>query len=200
MTNITPKLKVLLPGKKIRIDGVRLSYPSLWTPKEFQGQPGSKAKYHATVLIPKTAKDVLEGISKEVEKAVREEFPGKVEKVLATMRNQPNYRILKDGDLKPDTDGYPGCFYLHASNTRPPLVVDERRDPLPDDGTLAAGDYVNIIVTFFSSKQYNIISTSLTSVQKAANGDRFTTSAANADDFDDVSTDDANGTDGNEFF
>lgn len=196
-----PKIVVKIPGSEFRIDGVRLSYPSLWEPVAYQANPGSQPKYNATVLIPKSSTDVINAIAEQVKIAADQNFGAKANSVLARMKQQPNYHIIKDGDLKADKDGYAGNVYLHASNTRAPLVLNIDRSPLTkDDGTLCAGDYVNIIVRLYASKNYGIICASFTGIQKRATGDRFTAGAANVDDFDDCSSEDDEAATGTSYF
>lgn len=195
-----PQFKNRLDGVEFRIDNVRLSFPSLWEPRSYNNEPGAQAKYHATVLIPKTCTEVIQAIQEQVLKCAEANFGTKgAQQALAKMRAQPNYHILKDGDLKADRDGYAGMVYLHASNSRPPKIFAEDKTELPtDNGTIQAGDYVNIIVRLFVSKKFGIVCASFTGLQKSFTGDRFTASAANADDFDDVSA--PTGTDPNQFF
>ena len=195
-----PQFKKRVDGNEFRLDNVRLSFPSLWEPKGYNNEPGAQLKFHATVLIPKTCAEVIQAINDQVVKCAEANFGSKAQQALARMKAQPNYHILKDGDLKAERDGYAGMVYLHASNSRAPKIFSENKTELPtDDGTIQAGDYVNIIVKLFVSKKFGIVCASFTGLQKAFTGDRFTTSAANADDFDDVSV--ADGTnDPNPYF
>lgn len=201
------KVKVLQEGKKIRIDGGRLSFPSLFTPVSYKNEATAPAKYNATVLLPKECEEAIATIEAQVKKAIETMFdtPAAQKKALANMRNQPNYRILKDGDEKEDRDGYPEHWYIHASNVRAPMVMNQKRVRImEDDGSIQAGDYVSIIIDFYKSKNYGIVCASLSAVQKMKTGDRFSSSAANASDFDDVAVEDddneATGTDGEAYF
>lgn len=172
---------------KIKLSNVRLSFPGLFRPEPFK--PGDPPKYKATFLVEKGSEQ-----HKQVEAAIlaaaREKWGAKAEKILASIRNNPNKFCYQDGDTKA-YDGYEGNFALAAKNALRPTVIDRDRTPLAeDDGKPYAGCYVNGLVDIFAYENSgNGISASLMGVQFAGDGDAFAGGGvANADDFDDVST------------
>jgi len=154
------------------LNGVRLSFPSLFKRETFNNVEG---KYGATLLIEKkskTAKSLVKHINK----------------LNAKMKLPDDRLCLKDGDDS-DYDGYEDHWALRATNSRRPLVVDRDRSPLvEDDDKIYAGCYVNVIVSFWiQDNQYGKrINCNLLGVQFLRDGDSFTAGVIKSEMFDDL--------------
>ena len=111
---------------KIALNNVRLAFPALFEPEDFQGD--GKAKFKATFIItpdhPANA-----AIKKAMETAAKEKWKDKAAGVYKALKAADKL-CIHDGDSKPDYDGFPGNFYLSASNQIRPLVLDGNKTPL----------------------------------------------------------------------
>lgn len=105
---------------------------------------------------------------------------------------------MRDGDLE-DYDGYEGMFYISASNSRAPVLVDRRKGsdgkwlPSPK-GQLYSGCYVNAVINVWAqdNKYGKRLNASIESVQFYRDGDPFgakpvdPNEAFDDEDFDDI--------------
>ena len=84
---------------KIKLQGVRLSFPSLFRKAVFQGE---ETKYEATLLLDKEKHaDSIAEINEAIKKGIADNFKG---------AKIPADKIcFKDGDTI-DYDGYAGCY------------------------------------------------------------------------------------------
>lgn len=165
---------------KIKIENVRLSFPSLFKKSVFDGV---ETKFEATFLFAKSSK-VHKQVEKAIDDFINEKFDGKPPKGL-------KIPALKDGDEK-EYDGYAGMMALKAGSTKRPLVIDADKTPLAeDDNKVYAGCYVNAILDFWYSdhpKGGKQILGNLMAVQFYRDGETFSYgSGAALDDFEDVS-------------
>ena len=107
---------------KIKIENVRLSFPSLFRKAQFNG---AETKYEATFLLSKT--DHAKVIS-QIDKAIKEKIAGD----LKGAKIGADKLCLRDGD-DVDYDGYEGHMSLKASNKKRPLVIGKDKSPLTED-------------------------------------------------------------------
>lgn len=164
-------------GNKIKLEKVRLSFPSLFQKAEFNGQVG---KFEASFLMSKeTQKELIAKIDAIIDAESKE----------AKIKRPPATKVcLRDGD-EVDYDGYEGMMSIKAASNRRPTIVDRDKSPLiEEDGVLYAGCYVNAIVDFWvQNNQYGKrVNCNLLGVQFHSDGDSF--GAGNTDvtdDFDD---------------
>ena len=167
---------------KIKIDNVRLSFPSLYQKAVFNGEA---TKYTATFLFEKES-----ATHKKVKKAladfIAEKFADKPPKGI-------KHTFLVDGDEK-EYEGYENKMALKASSAKRVLTIDTDKTVLTEeDGKLYAGCYVNAIVELWYSDHAlggkQILAT-LQGVQFAKHGEAFSSGGSSIDDFDDISDDD----------
>ena len=171
---------------KIKLQNVRLSFPSLFRKAVFSGD---ETKYEGTFLIDKEGQaDKIAEINKAIEALIKDKLKGaklKAEKI-----------CLKNGD-EIDYDGYAGHMSFKASNNKRPLVLDRDRTPLTeDDNRPYSGCYVNAVVELWAQdNQYGKrINANLLGVQFFKDGEPFGDGvSASSDDFD--SFDDEDGDD-----
>lgn len=179
---ITPKV---LNDTKVVFGPCRLSFPSLFEKKKFDGDTGD-GKYMTTVLIPKEEKETIDAIQKAITAAktagITSKWGGKEPKKL-TMP-------LTDGD---DTDDeyQQGHFTIKAkSNMRPP-VTGRDKNPIVDEEEIYGGVWAYVSVTFYpyNAAGNNGVAVALNAVQKFKDDDPFGQSSAH--DFDDIDGEDA---------
>jgi hypothetical protein len=164
---------------KLKLQNVRLSFPSLFNKAVFNG---NVTKYEGTFLMPKGSPQHKQ-TQDAIDAFIAEKFQGKAPKGL-------KITCFTDGDEK-DYDGYEGQMALKGGSTKRVLLIDKDKTPLvEEDGRLYAGCYVNAIVEFWYSdhplggKQ---ILGNLLGVQFAKDGDSFgDNTGASIDDFDEL--------------
>lgn len=160
---------------KIKLQNVRLSFPSLFRKAVFQGET---TKYEATFLISKDDA-VVEEIKGHIADLVKEKFKGK--------KLPADKMCLKHGE---DTGRpeYEGFYTIKASNSKRPLVLDKDKSPLTeDDEKIYSGCYVNAIIELWAQDNQfgKRINANLLGVQFFKGGEPFSGGeSASADDFD----------------
>jgi hypothetical protein len=103
---------------KIKLNNVRLSFPSLFQKATFEGK---ETKFEGTLLLDKKqhAESIAE-IQAAIKVAIKEKLGGA--KVGA------DKLCIKDGD-ESDYEGYAGNYSLKAANAKRPLVIDRDKTP-----------------------------------------------------------------------
>lgn len=162
---------------KIKLQNVRLSFPSLFRKAVFNGE---ETKFEATFLLDKEQHaDKIKEIKAAISEKVKTDLKG---------AKIPSDKIcLKDGD-EIDYDGYDGCMSIKASNGKRPLVIDNDKTPLSeDDNRLYAGCYVNAVIELWAQNNSwgKRINANLLGVQFFKDGEPFGDGvSASVDDFD----------------
>lgn len=171
---------------KIKLSKVRLSFPDLWEPAQFEGKGPSY--YRAQFLISKNSEN-FKIVNNEILKVAEDKWPKKGKAVVESLQGNSQKFCFTDGDIK-DYDGYQGCWAL--STTRPsdkgrPVVLDTDKSPLVNsDGKPYAGCFVNALVEIWAqdNKFGKGIRATLLGVQFNSHGDAFAAgSVATDDDF-----------------
>jgi hypothetical protein len=178
---------------KIRLEGVRLTFPQLFEPKAVNGQ--GEPKFSASFLLAKDHPQ-LQALQKTVLDAATEKWAAKAGEVLKALKASDKI-CVHDGDAKSDYDGYAGMYYLNASNKIRPLVIgggaDGRAPLVAADGKPYSGAYVTAIVEIWcQDNQYGKrVNASLLGVQFVKDGERLAGGGtAAADDFEPIATSD----------
>lgn len=173
---------------KIKLQNVRLSFPDLFEPGEYEGQ----RKFGATFLIePNSAND--KAIRAAMAEVATEKFKDKGAAIVkAGMAGGNQKSCYWDGNSK-TYDGYADQMALTAKREESkgrPLVIDKNKAPLVvSDGKPYAGCYVNASVELWAqdNKYGKAIRCNLLGVQFASDGDAFSAgSVADEGDFDDL--------------
>ena len=179
----------------IVIKNVRLSFPTLFEPKEFKLGDG-KPRWSATFLV-EPGSEADKAIRQAINEAAKEEWPKDWEKKLKALEGQKNQYCYLDGNTK-SFDGYEGMMALsshrsaktkNGANT-PPLIVDKNPKVVltEKDGKPYAGCYVNAKVSIYAQSGENPgMRSSFSVVQFANDGDAFSSSKPSADDLEDLS-------------
>lgn len=173
---------------KVLLKNVRLAFPELWTPTQYQGK--GAYRYDATFLI-EPGSDNDKAVRKAITEAAAESFGAKSAAILKGMESNSNKFCYLDGNTK-EYDGFEDMMYLSSHRGEKqgaPLVIDRNREPLSaTSGKPYAGCYVNASVDIYAQKGENQgIRASLLAVQFSRDGDAFAGSRANPDDFEDLS-------------
>lgn len=162
---------------KIKLQNVRLSFPSLFRKAQFQGE---ETKYEATFMLHKEQHaDTIKEIKKAIDAAIKENLKG---------AKLPADKIcLKDGD-ESGRDEYEGYYTIKAANSKRPKVIDRDKSPLTeDDGKPYSGCYVNAVIELWAQNNGygKRINANLLGVQFAKDGEPFASGeVASDDDFD----------------
>jgi hypothetical protein len=167
---------------KIKLQNVRLSFPSLFRHSVFGGQ--STEKYEATFILDKTEHA---GVIKQIEEAQKALM---VEKKLKVSSDK---LALKDGDDS-GRDEMIGKMTIKASTKKRPVLIDRDKTPLvEDDGKPYAGCYVNAIISLWAQDNSygKRINASLEGVQFYKDGEPFGAGGVSVDEFDDFEDEDA---------
>lgn len=175
---------------KVITGKVRLSYAFLFEARKRDADDtDSKPKYSTAILIPKNTPE-----GKATYKKLRAAQQAALEEGKAKLGGSIPKKwkdTIHDGDEDQDLDEHPeyaGHWYLTASNTRKPGLIDRDRDPITEESDLYSGCYARVSLNAYA---YNYQGTkgvtfSLRNVQKLADGEAFGgVNTAPEDDFDD---------------
>lgn len=172
---------------KVMLIGVRLAFPVLDKPKQFQAGEG-KPRYSGAFLIDKEDSANLDKIEAALLEVANEKWG--VAKGAAAVKalRAANKLAITDGDLKAEYAGFADHFAVaaHSQANSPPTLLDGQKNRLPrDTGVIYAGAYVNAIVTFWAQEHPTYgkrINASLGGVQFNRNGDAFGAGAPASED------------------
>lgn len=169
---------------KLKLNNVRLAFPHLFQASKFAGGEGA-AKFQAAFLFGPNhpAKKMVEDACLAVAK---EKWGAKGVDVHNALLKQDKLAI-HDGDIKADYEGYPGNFFVNASNATKPAVrdADGQTELTAQDGKPYAGCYVTALIEIWAQdhKQYGKrINAGLRGVQFYKDGDAFSGSPPASDE------------------
>lgn len=97
--------------------------------------------------------------------------------------------FLRDGDTKPDYEGFEGMWFVSARSKVRPNYFDGMRNPIGEaDGLLYSGAYVNVSLGLYAyTKGNNGLGAGLRGVQFLRKGDAFGGGVpAESDDFEEI--------------
>jgi len=191
----------------IKLGGVRLSFPKLFTPKAFVDKDGNKSseRFEAAFLLDPSDKTHAAIIADIVEKATdlaNEQWHNKIPKSVELCFGYSDAQAIAVGDLKwhgkeKEYDGYEGMFYISSANRTRPTVVDRDRSPLVEaDGKPYPGCIVNASITLWTQDNQwgKRINANLRAVQFVKDGEAFGAKPVAAEDeFDVVDGDEDDG-------
>jgi len=174
---------------KVITGEARLSYAHVWEPHAVA--EGQEKKYSCCLLIPKTDTKTIADINRAIEAAVQAGLSKKFGGERPRKLNSP----LRDGDTD-DTHGgkedYAGNYFINASCTTQPGIVDRNRQPILKSEEVYSGCYVLASVNFYA---YNTngnkgIACGLNHIMKVRDGDYLGGRTRAEDDFANVQLDD----------
>jgi hypothetical protein len=178
---------------RFRIDNVRLAFPVLFKGEQFNGE--GKFRCGAQLLLAPDHPQFKQ-VEAAIEEAAKAKWKDKAAANLKAARAKDKV-CLRDGDLKPKYDGFPGNWALSANcaggDTEPecgkPTVLDASRAKITDPAKspLYGGCYVNAMVEFYADDRFgSAVNCTLAGIQFRRDGDAFGSAKATADDFEDV--------------
>ena len=167
------------------ITGVcRFSY--LFAVNPHTSEEGQTPRYSVSLIIPKADTATIEKINAAVNSA----YENGISKLKGNSKITPKLETLKtplrDGDIEhPDNEIYAGCYFLNASNTRKPGIVDKYCNPIMDEDLIYSGMYGRASISFYAfNKSGNKgIACSLNNLMKTADGERLSGIATASEDF-----------------
>jgi cobalamin biosynthesis protein CobT len=195
------KGKIEFDDKCVKPTGkFRLSYPSLFEPKEYKGKKSwsiqmlyekdsDLSELHVAAqnaAIEKWGSDV----SKWPSKKIKSKKTGKL--ITKSLLNNP----FRDGDIeKPDKEEYEGMIFIGASCAkRAPEVLSQKRKIITeDDGSIKAGDYcrAKIVASAYDVEGSVGVKFTLLAIQKLETGEALGGGGSSRDDFEDADEDEA---------
>ncbi len=171
------------PAGRLMLRNVRLAFPSLFEPSSYgEGEPA----YSATLIMDPQQAEVVE---KALAAVAREKWGAKGDAQLKALRATGKV-CLRDGDEKPDYDGFAGMMFVAARSKTRPTVVDGQRQPITErDGRIYAGCYVNASVEVWAQDNAygKRVNATLRGIQFVRDGEAFGGGRpAAADEFDEL--------------
>jgi len=182
---------------EIIIKNVRLSYPTLFTAKEFKTGDGKPRWSAAFIIEPDSDND--KHIRAAIEAEAKAVWGVKAAATLKTMAGQSNKYCYTDGNTKANEE-YQGMMVLathrSAKLTRP-VIIDRDKSPLIGDTDRPYGGcYVNAKVEIYCQTGENSgVRASFSVVQFYKDGDHFSASVPSTDGFDAIEDDGMDGGD-----
>jgi len=110
---------------ELNLKRVRLAFPNIWEPKPFNGN--GEPRCDASFLIdPKAQALIMQAIVNTMTTVANEKWGAKAQDMLKSLRAKGDL-CLHDGNTKSEYDGFPGNYYLSASNKSRPAVVGKAK-------------------------------------------------------------------------
>lgn len=172
------------PATQVTTGLIRLSYFKGWKPEAVEEGDDAKKKYSSAILIPKTDTATLDKIEKAVAAAKEAGKSSKWGGKIPAKLKLP----LRDGDEeKPDMAEYVDHFFLNASNSNKPVIIDRFKEAITDESKVYSGAYARVMLNFypFDMKGNKGVGVSLEAVQFIKDGEKLAGATVNVDDFDD---------------
>lgn len=165
---------------KVIFGPCRLSFPSLFEKKKFDGDAGD-GKYMVTALIPKNEKATIAAIEEAIEAAKKQGLTSKWNGKLPKKLTLP----LVDGD-DIDDEYTQGHFTVKAKTNMRPAVTNRKGEPIVDEEEIYGGVWALLSVNFYP---YNTagnsgVAVALNAVRKFKDDEPFGSNSAH--DFDDI--------------
>jgi hypothetical protein len=134
----------------LTVGPVRISYAYLFEPRAAK-TPGQAQKYGASLLIPKAAgqtyKKILEAIE-EVKQTYKAANPK------AAWIANPKLTLYDGDGYRPSGEEFgqeaKGHWVLSTSSQRPPIVVDNMKNPILDSNQVYSGCFGLAVINFYA--------------------------------------------------
>lgn len=171
---------------QVVLKNVRLSFPVLWKPEQFEGQ--GEPRFSATFLV-EPGSDTDKAIRKAIQDEATTTWGAKAAQTLKALSPQPGKFAYQNGENKAHKySGFEGMWALTShrqAKTGAPKIVDQAKNPLTaDSGKPYAGCYVNAVVDIWCQKApYEGVRATLVAIQFVKDGDAFAGAPATDDAF-----------------
>lgn len=176
---------------KIRIENVRIAFPTLFRPVTVQGEgkPSFSAQF---IIVPGSENE--KKIETAMKSAAKERWKNDAPQVYADLIKKNRTCFLKANKTNASGEtiaGFEGNYALSARSPSKPLVLDRSKNEIGEAaGVIYGGCYVDASVEMWAQEHKSYgrrINCALKGVQFRADGDAFTGGApASADDFDNL--------------
>ena len=167
------------------------SYLTVNEPKTPLG--GGTPKYSVSLIIPKSDTETV----KKIHRAMRAAYDEGINKLKGNSKAAPEYddlkKPLRDGDKdRPGDPAYADSWFINASSTTKPGIVDAACNEIPDTGEIYSGIIGRASVNFFAFNTNGSkgIACGLNNLQKLRDGTPLGSRSRAADDFADPDDDD----------
>lgn len=145
---------------------------------------GEEPKYSVCIIIPKDDEVTLAKIDKAVKAAI--EF-GKSKLTDRNGKIPGNLKTpLRDGDIdRADDPAFENAYFLNASTSRKPAIVNRALDPIMDRDEFYSGCYGRASINFYAynSNGNKGIAAGLNNLQKLSDGEPLAGGSTPEDDF-----------------
>lgn len=163
----------------------------LFEKTDYKGDGKFKYKIKLIIGDKHPQKAALEAL---LQKLGKEQWKEKGPAVIKGIASNPNKYCYLDGDMYPDTQGFPGNWIIAASNKTRPTAMDSDgvTQVSAEDGTIYSGCYGNALLEFrtMDSKDGKGLYCTIRGFQFAKDGDAFSGGPPPADvsEFEGLST------------
>jgi hypothetical protein len=167
----------------------RLTYAFIWHPRlqdndDKDSESEAKEKYSSCILIDKRDLQTVEKYNLAVQQAI---ILGQKKGLWGDKLPSNFHYPLRDGDAEAAEKGeeYAGHWFLNASATRQPRIVDVNKADILDEDAVYSGCYARVVLNLypFNAKGKNKgIACGLEVIQKVANGEYLGTAPVNLDE------------------
>ena len=190
---------------RFKLLDVRQSFMCYWTAEPYPSgkdptpyfsgtyllTPDSKVQYYSDdnkTLLPKKLPALPE--LEKIGVALTNEKWGKKGPAILKAIKMTGKIFYRDGDTKPDYEGFPGTFFVSSRSKVRPNYFDQQKQPIQEEqGLLYSGCYVNVTLEAYPyTKGNNGLGARLRGVQKLRDGEAFGGGGPPADDseFDEI--------------
>ncbi|MFX1704566.1 DUF2815 family protein [Chitinophaga sp. CC14] len=170
---------------KVVIGPVRLSFLHIWEPTALE--EGQEKKYSASLIIPKSQKQIIADCEKAINAAKEQGKTGTFGGKIPTA----NFKIaLRDGDIdRSEDEAYRGAMFINASaRNQPGIVSGPGRTPVTKQDDVYSGCYAYVSINFypFNKNGNKGIAAGLNHIWKVKDGEPLGSRSTAESDFADV--------------
>lgn len=172
------------PQTTINMGVVRASYCHVWQPSSMEGSTDGKKKYSVSLIIPKSNTQLVELVQRAQKNALDEGVASKFGGKAPINPKLP----LRDGDVeRPNDEAYKNSWFLSATSTTKPGIVDINRQEITDESEFYSGVYCRANVNFypFNFNGLKGVACGLNHLQKVKDGEPLAGRGSAVDAFDD---------------
>lgn len=173
------------PTKVVTGKETVFSYLTVNEPKTPIG--GGTPKYSVSLIIPKSDSETI----RKIKSAIKAAYDDGQSKLKGSGKHVPALEDLKlplrDGDKeRPDDEAYQNSYFLNASSTTKPGIVDAQRNPILESSELYSGIIGRASINFFAfnTNGNRGIACGLNNLQKLKDGTPLGGHSRPEDDFD----------------
>lgn len=193
---------------RFKLLDVRQSFMCYWTPEPFPTGNDPTEYYSGTYLLTPDSKVQLYN---DEGKVIPKKYPAlkKMDELCVQLTNDKWAKkgpavlkaikmtgkiFVRDGDTKPDYEGFPGTYFVSArSKVRPSYFDQQKQEITEGQGLLYSGCFVNVNLEAYAyTKGNNGLGARIRGVQLLRKGDAFGGGGPPADDseFDEIEVED----------